>query len=275
MGAVIPKESISRFFERLGFKLRNDRNSWGAINNGAVMLRSWNDEMRQSPRRVRVFANAQRPGTTTRAGRSERKAHLRAAWAGGIPAYTVIVTPKFDKKTNARNIGDFRSDVVFPIERLVEEDDLIFAVLGVPVSVEKLAEHMLSHRTEANVSPPPQALADSSADEPTEPAAKAAYLASKVREYLIDAASRRTTVPYAELFEAFGLNRLTVANVLARVGHTCLDNKEPILSTLVVLKETGRCSTGMEREFGVNEDEERLRVFQQWAPQDLEPDGRS
>lgn len=267
-------ESISRFFERLGFKLRNDRNSWGAISNGAVMLRSWNDEMRQSPRRVGVFTNAQRPGSTTLTGRNERKAHLRAAWAGGIPAYTVIVTPKFDKKTNTRNIGDFRSDAVFPIERLVEEDDLIFAVLGVPVSVEKLAEHMQSHKIEANVNPPPQALADTNANEPTEPAAKAAYLDSAVREYLIYAASRRTTVPYGELFDAFDLNRLTVAHVLSRVGHTCLDNKEPILTALVVLKETGRCSTGMEREFGVNEDEERLRVFQRWALQTLEPEGR-
>ena len=216
----------------------------------------------------------QRPGGTTRAGQNERKAHLRALWAGGISAYTVIATPKFDKKSNARNIGDFRLDAVFPIERLVEEGDLIFAVLGAPVLVEKLAEHMQLYQIEANANPLSQALADSNANEPTEPAGKVAYLDSAVREYLIDAASRRTTVLYGELFDAFDLNRLTVAQVLSRVGHTCLDNQEPVLTALVVLKETGRCSTGMEREFGVNEDQERLRIFQRWAPQTLEAEGR-
>lgn len=259
-------ESISRFFKQLGFKLRNERNSWGAINNdGALMLRSWSDEMRQSPRRVAVYTDAQRPGSTTRTGRNERKTHLRAAWGGGIPAYTVIVTPKFDSRTNARNIGDFRSDAVFPIERFTEEDDLIFAVLGAPVFVVNLADHMKSYMTETNDNVLPKALADLSANEPIEPAERAAYLESKVREYLIDAASRRTTVPYGELFEAFDLNRLTVAHVLSRVGHTCIDNGEPILTTLVVLRASGRCSTGLAREFGVNEDEERQRVFQRWS----------
>jgi hypothetical protein len=267
-------EKISQFFERLGFKLRNERNSWGAINNtGAVMLRSWSDEMRKSPRRVRVFTNVQRPGSETRTGRNERKVHLRSVWVGGIPAYTVIVMPKFDNNNGARNIGEFRSDAVFPIERLIEEDDLIFAVLGAPVSVENLAAHMQLHKIEANANSFPQAIAESNAHESAEPVAKAAYLDSEVREYLIDAASRKVTVTYGELFDAFELNRLTVAHVLTRVGHACLSKEEPILTVLVVLKKTGRCSTGMEREFGVNEDEERLRVFQRWSLKVFVPEG--
>ncbi|MBU7575481.1 MAG: HNH endonuclease [Hydrogenophaga sp.] len=110
----------------------------------------------------------------THSGRNERKAHLRALWAGGIPAYTVIVTPKFDKTTNARSIGVFSPDVVFPILRLVEEDELIFAVLGAAVSVDVLPDHMQSHRAEASAVPLPQALADSRSDGSTDAEGKTA-----------------------------------------------------------------------------------------------------
>ena len=87
---------------------------------------------------------------------------------GGIPAYTVIVTPKFDKTTNARSIGVFSPDVVFPILRLVEEDELIFAVLGAAVSVDVVSDHMQSHRVDASAVPLPQALADSRSDGSTD-----------------------------------------------------------------------------------------------------------
>ncbi len=166
-GRGMATEPISRFFERLGFKLRNDRSSWGGTNNNAVMLRSWDDEIRSSPRRVIVLVKAERLDGPTQSGRKERKAHLRAVWMGGIPAYTVIVKPKFLKKSKARNIGDFRSDVVFPIERLVEEDEWIFAVLGAPIAAEALFDHMQSHRVEANAAPLPHALSDSSSRVPT------------------------------------------------------------------------------------------------------------
>jgi hypothetical protein len=158
-------ERISRFFERLGFKLRNERNSWGGTNNDAVLLRSWDDEIRQSPRRVLVLAKEERAARRTSVGRNERKAHLRAIWGGGIPAYTVIATPKFDKTTNARSIDVVRPDV-FPIVRLVEEDELIFAVLGTPVSSEALPVHMQAHRADESAGPLPQALADSRLDGP-------------------------------------------------------------------------------------------------------------
>ena len=53
-------ESITRFFERLGFELRNSRTSWGATKGEAVMLRSWDDEIRPNPGRVRVFSQQPR-----------------------------------------------------------------------------------------------------------------------------------------------------------------------------------------------------------------------
>ncbi len=269
-------ETISRFFERIGFKLRNDRNSWGATNSqGAVMLRSWDDETRPSPRRVRVFVNEARPGRPQRASRNERKDHLRGIWAGGIPAYTVIITPKFDRKTGERKIGAFRDDAVFPIQQLVSEDGSIYAVYGAPVPIGKLAEHMQTYKLESTPGPLAPALADASEELPTDPAARSALLAADVREYLIDAASRKKTVLYGELFDAFDLNHLSVAHPLSRVGRVCVANGEPILTALVVEKTTGRCSTGMDREFGVDEDEERLRVFEHWGSKTAEPEVRA
>lgn len=264
--------AISRFFEGLGFKLRNDRNSWGATNGAAVMLRTWEDEMRASPRRVLVLNNEDRSHGTTRAGRNERKAHLRALWQGGVPAYTVIVSPKHNKEDGSRNIGDFRSDAVFPITRLLEEDNSIYAALGAPVAVGMLVEHMRSHKIEANESPLPRALDDSNTTEPIDAAGRAAYVAAAVRAYLIDAAKRGKTITYGDLYDEFDLNRFTVRQVLGDVGHQCVANGDPILTALVVYKDgelAGRCGPGFKDTFHVDEDDERLNIFRRWAPADV------
>lgn len=267
-------ESITRFFSRLGFDLRNSRTSWGATNSSAVLLRTWDDEIRPSPWRVRVFVNQPRDGRAQRVGRVERKAHLRAAWAGGIPAYTVIVTPKFDKKTGERGIGPFRSDKVFPIERFVEEEGAIYAVYGAPIAVEQLAEHMLTFRIAPTPNPLPRELADTSDQPPTDPSEKVEYLAKEVREYLIDVAKRGETANYGDLFDEFDLNRMTVLPILGAVGHRCLLLNEPVITALVVYKDgelKGRCGPGFEAEFKVDEDMERARIFKLWnAPGNAE-----
>ncbi|WP_202820329.1 HNH endonuclease [Roseateles aquatilis] len=250
---------------KLGFALRNTRTSWGATSGDAILLRTWSDEYQARSRRVLVLGNERRPGGTTSAGLNERKAHIRALWAGGQPGYAVIVTPVDDKTDGVRQIGGFRPDAVFPIEHLEQEGTVTYAVLGAPVPVEQLAQDMRNRRVTGTGQPLPASLLDSNPPEPVDAQEKTAYKAAAVRTYLIDAATRRSTVTYGELFDAFDLNRLTIAHVLSAVGHVCLENEEPILTALVVLKETGRCSTGMEREFGVDEDEERLRVFAHWA----------
>jgi hypothetical protein len=260
-------ESITRFFERLGFELRNSRTSWGATNGEAVMLRTWDDEIRPNPWRVRVFANQPRKEKAQRIGRAERKAHLRAAWAGDIPVYTVIVTPKFDNKGD-RRIGDFRTDKVFPIERFVEEDNSIYAVYGTPIAVEQLKEHIGTYRIAPMPSATPQALLDAEGQMPANSAEKATYLAAETREFLIEAARVGEKVVYGDLFDEFDLNRMTVGPVLGAVGHECLSRNEPVITALVVYKDgelKGRCGPGFKEEFNVDEDEERARIFEHWG----------
>lgn len=260
-------ESITNFFKRLGFPLRNSRNSWGAKNGDAVLLRSWDDEILKNPWRVKVFVNQPRTHMTQRVGRAERRDHLLAAWAGGIPVYTVIVTPKFDKKTGDRHIGTFRPDAVFPIERFVEEDGSIYAVYGAPVPVGELKKHMLTYRTAPTLDPIPDALTDITGEAPIDPIEKAAYLDLQVREHLIDAARRGVKVRYAELFDEFDLNRRTIRPVLGRVGHHCLELNEPVITALVVYsvgEMEGRCGPGFKNEFKLDEDEERARIFTHW-----------
>ncbi|MBY4733805.1 HNH endonuclease [Cupriavidus pauculus] len=239
----------------------------------AILLRTWSDDYLPRARQIGLLGKERRPGGTSSAGLNERKEHLRALWKGGQAAYVVIVTPVDSETDGVRRIGEFRSDAVFPVERLVHEQGLIYAELGAPVPVDQLQEHMRRHKVSGSDMPPPAILMEIGEPEPTDAAGKAAFKAEAVRDYLIDAAKRKFKVTYGELFDAFDLNRLTVAKVLSRVGHTCLQNKEPILTALVVLKDTGRCSTGMEREFGVDEDEERARVFAHWTQNSSERRG--
>lgn len=260
-------ETITRFFERLGFELRNSRTSWGATNGDALMLRSWDDEIRPNPWRVRVFVNQPRKEKAQRIGRAERQAHLRAAWAGGIAVYTVIVSPRFDKKGD-RHPGDFRSDKVFPIERFVEEDDSIYAVYGTPIAIEDLAEHIGTYRIAPMASDLPPALSDANGQILIDPAEKAAYLAAEARELLIEAAKAGEKVTYGDLFDEFDLNRMTVRSVLGDVGHECVARNEPVLTALVVYKGgelQGRCGPGFKEEFKVDEDDERARIFEHWG----------
>lgn len=108
-----------------------------------------------------------------------------------------------------------------------------------------------------------------------EPEDRAVLLASKVREYLIDAATRGLKITYAELFEKFDLNRITVRKALGDVGHRCVDQNEPILTALVVYKggvSAGRCGPGFKVEFKVDEDDERERVFVHWGYGDNAPE---
>lgn len=259
-------ESISGFFERLGFPLVNTRTSWGAVNGNAVLLRSWDDEVRLNPWRVLVLRDQPRAGKVQRFGRSERKAHLRAAWRGDVAMYTVMVAPKFDKQ-GERSIGPFDAQRIFPVEGFVEEDGSIYALYGQPISIERLGQHMQQYRTPPTVGPMPTLLADATDDIPADPAAKAEYLAAEVREYLIAAARRAETVSYADLFAEFNLDRFSVRPVLGTVGNHCLNRDEPVLTALVVYKDgdhKGQCGPGFWNEFQVDEVEERARCFQHW-----------
>ena len=152
------KATISSFFEQLGFKLRNNRNSWGAASNDAVMLSTWRDDVRDSKSQVLVFKRDHLPSQASRPGSIERKSHLRSIWQGGIAAYTAIVETQSVGVNGARSLGKFSTERVVPIERLIEDGDEILAVLGKPVEVERLAEHMQWYKVEANGDPLPEML---------------------------------------------------------------------------------------------------------------------
>lgn len=258
------QEPISHFFARLGFKLKNDRTSWGATNGNAVLLRTWAHDLLQAPRRVRVFLNDQQQnGTLT--GTNERKAHVRALWVGGCPGYAVVAT-RLAGRPGARETGEFRTDIVYPIERLVEEGVSIYAVLANPVLVAALGAHMQAHRVVANAAPAPQVLEDLTSQQPDE--AHAQYLARMMREYLIDLAKRQKTATYSEVFDEFSLNRFSVIPVLDKVGKQCVAAGEPVLTALVVYAtgaSTGRCGPGFKEAFQVDEDDERQRIFEHWS----------
>ncbi|WP_306395179.1 HNH endonuclease [Telluria beijingensis] len=258
------QEAISKFFKRLGFPLNNDRNSWGAVSGDAILLRTWSDEFTRVDRRVIVLKDYRKPGGTTSVGLNERKEHLRALWKGGNPGYVVIITPAPSDTDGTRKIGPFRNDVVFPIERLVEEGS-IFAVLGAPVPISTLEQDMQTRRVAINEAEVPAALLPKAKGEPDDADAKRAFKAAEIRDYLIYAASRKTKIRYGELFAAFDLNFRTLTPFLRTVGRGCVDSGEPILTSIVVLA-NGRCAGGFDSEFGVNEEAERARVFGHWAP---------
>jgi len=257
-------EPISAFFKRLGFPLRNDRNSWGARNGQAVLLRTWSDEYSGQTHKVLVLNASDGLGGTAPSGLRERKEHLRELLTTSVPGFVVIVDP-VTKPGRARAIGGFREDVVFPIERIVDEGNL-YAILGRPMASERLVDPSSLPKVAFDDQPLPAILVDQHAavDSLDEPG-MAAYKAQAVRPFLIEAARRGVKVTYREVFDAFDTDRMTVGRILGKLGHECIANGEPILSALVVQQETGRCSSGFEREFQVDEDEERQRVFSHWG----------
>lgn len=103
-----------------------------------------------------------------------------------------------------------------------------------------------------------------------------------MRHWLIEVARKADTATYGALMAAFSLDRFNLRTALGALGHETHHRGEPILTALVVNAATGRCSAGLEREFGVVDDEaERQRLYQYWrrnpdtSMTDLEPAGNS
>lgn len=95
-----------------------------------------------------------------------------------------------------------------------------------------------------------------------------------MRAWLIEVARGADTTTYGALMAAFGLDRFNLRAGLGALGHESRLREEPILTALVVSKGTGRCSAGLEREFGITDDEaERQKLYRFWKQ--LEADGQS
>lgn len=254
---------ISQFFADLGYPLRNLRWSWGARTGDAILLRTWEDEYAFKERVLRVLDKVDVDVRSDSFGLDERIVQLKALWDGGVAGYTVIATAK-DKHAPTREIASYRDDVVFPLLRLEQaENHDIVAIVGAPVRVSALAEHALTHRTSAGDGNFP--LDDSQRSGLSTDSYKDKL--PDIRAWLIEVCPARGTVTYSDVMNRFALTFYPLRNAMSRLGHDCMDAGEPIITALIVDKDTHRCSPGIFDEFHIDDDElERQRCYAYWAP---------
>ncbi|WP_028081469.1 HNH endonuclease signature motif containing protein [Solimonas soli] len=256
-------ENISKFLVRLGFPLRVVRQSWGAHSDFGVLLTTWADDLDESGHFVQVLGSKAWRETKPSWGLSERIDHLRALWSGGLAGYTVIATAK-DTKAHPRTIQSYDAENVRAITSLVvRPDGSIWAEVREDVPVGRLKKHAASHRLVPGDGPFPIARTR------TKPfkASAAPYVAKlpAIRQWLIEVARRRGTVTYGEARAPFGLRTLEHRHAMDRIGHECLDAGEPILTSLIVDADTGRCSSGFFKEFRRDDVEEREDCYAFWS----------
>jgi hypothetical protein len=266
---------ISQFFSGLGFPLRNIRWSWGAKNAGgkALLLRAWDDEYSFMAKTVTVLREPERYLTSDSFGLDERIVQLKGLWAGGLAAYVVIATVK-DAAAHPREIKDYREDAVFAVKRLaLREDGAIVAEVSELVAVSALKEHAASHLTEAAVGAFP--VDDAQRTGLSTDSYKEKMPA--IRAWLIEVCQRKGTVTYSDVMNRFGLTFYPLRNAMSRLGHDCKNAGEPIITALIVDKDTGRCSQGLYDEFNIDDDLlERQRCYAHWGsgqeppPQELQ-----
>jgi hypothetical protein len=256
---------ISKFFESLELPLKNIRWSWGARSSDLLLLRTWDDEFSGGPgqeKTVTVLREPARYQQSDSYGLDERVVHLKDLWAGNLAGYTVIATVK-DRAAHPREIKEYRDDAVFSIKRLsLREGGAIVAVLGELVPVSSLQSHALTHRTEPSkgLFPVDEALRSGLSTDSYQQKVPA------IRAWLIEVCHERGKVTYSDVMNRFGLSFYPLRNAMSRLGHDCKNAGEPIITALIVDKETGRCSQGLFDEFHIDDDElERQRCYSQWG----------
>lgn len=259
---------ISKFFESLGLPFRNIRWSWGAKHDNVLLLRTWDDEYQGRERTVTVLRESARYQQSESYGLDERIVHLQALWSGELAGYTVIATVK-DRTAHPREIKDYRDDAVFSIKRMtVTAEGAIVAELGELVPIAALKEHALTHRTAAG-----------EGIFPVEDAARSGLSTDSyqqkipaIRDWLIEVCRARGTVTYSDVMSQFALSFFPLLSAMDGIGHDCRRRGEPIITALIVDKDTGRCSEGIFNEFHIDDDElERQRCYAHWALQAVKP----
>lgn len=253
---------ISKFFAELGLPLRNIRWSWGARSDNIVLLRTWQDEYRGRERKVTVLREPAALDLSESFGVDERIVQLKALWSGEVAGYAVLAEVR-DRAERPRHIKDYREDVVFPIKRLeLQPNGAIAAELGDPVAVAKLREHSQGHRTAPGEGPFP-------VDDSQRSGLSTDSYQQKIpaiRAWLIEVCHQRGTVYYSDVMNRFGLTFYPLRNAMSRLGHDCKNAGEPIITAVIVDKETGRCSQGLYDEFHIDDDElERQRCYALWS----------
>ena len=265
---------ISQFFAGLGFPLRNIRWSWGAKNaaGSAVLLRAWADEYSFKDKTVLVLRKSDALDVPSSFGHDERVNHLEELWAGRLAGYVVIATAK-DPASSPREIKDYREDAVFAVKRLaLRVDGSMLAEVKELVPVAALNQHAAEHRTEAADGPFPVD------DEQRSGLSTDSYQQKipAIRAWLIEVCKSEGAVTYSDVMNRFGLTFYPLRSAMSRLGHDCKNANEPIITALIVDKDTGRCSQGFYDEFHIDDDIlERQRCYVRWGTrQDLpEPGG--
>lgn len=257
------KKVISQFFLDLGYPLRNIRWSWGARTGDAILLRTWNDEYAFKERKLRVLDMEDSNERSDSFGLDERIVQLKALWNGGVAGYTVIATAK-DKHARPREIIAYREDAVFALSRLQRgPNGDIVAIVGDLVPVSALAQHARSHRTAPGEGAFP-------VEDPQRSGLSTDSYKEKIpaiRAWLVEVCHVRGTVTYSDVMDQFALTFYPLRNAMSRLGHDCQDAGEPIITALIVDKETRRCSQGLFDEFHIDDDVlERERCYAHWAP---------
>jgi hypothetical protein len=86
-----------------------------------------------------------------------------------------------------------------------------------------------------------------------------------MRAWLIEVARQGDKATYGALMAAFSLDRFNLRAALGALGHESRRRGEPIITALVVNTKTQRCSEGLFKEFGVEDDEaERWALYSFW-----------
>lgn len=262
-------QPISKFFEGLQLPLRNVRWSWGAMRGKTLLLRTWSDEFYAKEKTVTVLREPARYQKSESFGLDERIVHLKGLWQGGIAGYTVIANVK-DPNVHPREIRDYRDDVVFSIKKIrATEGGALIAELGELVPLSNFSVHSATHTTQAGEGPYP-------VDDSQRSGLSTDSYAEKIpaiRNWLVDVCDSRGTVTYSEVMDRFGLTFYPLRNAMAKLGHDCKRSGEPILTALIVDKETGRCSQGLFDEFHIEDDQlERDKCYAYWAKKPVEPE---
>ncbi|MBV8037359.1 HNH endonuclease signature motif containing protein [Roseateles sp.] len=265
---------ISQFFAGLDFPLRNIRWSWGAKNASgtALLLRAWADEYSFKAKTVAVLREPERYLQSDSFGLDERIVQLQELWTGALAGYVVIATAK-DAAAHPREIKDYRDDALFAIKRLsVREDGAIVAEVNELVPVATLSQHMAAHRTEASADAFP-------VDDAQRTGLSTDTYQQKIpaiRAWLIEVCKAKGTVTYSDVMNRFGLTFYPLRNALSRLGHDCKNAGEPIITALIVDKDTGRCSQGLYDEFNIDDDIlERQRCYARWGSAQEPPPAES
>lgn len=254
------EKSINRFFEDIGMRLYNGRWSWGAEKDNVIVLRTWADQCSVLERRVVVLRQKTLMESAS-AGLDERVQHLKAIWSGGVAAYTVIATA-VDPRADDRSIKSYRDDL-FAIDSLeLDDEGTIYAHYSRVLEPREFRIDAESHLTGAGEGPFP-------IDAQLETGLSSATVREKLphmREWLISVARGGAVAKYGEMMRRFDLWYGTLFTSLKQLGEACVGAGEPVITALVVDKDTGRCSKGFKEVFGIEDDQaERERCYAHWA----------